>query len=166
MYNWSSSCRPSLPSSLSVALQPPLPYTCLPTCRCFPRSFWLQTLHDLDSSSDRKSVMSKNWEKAARLTALGGRGGHPSSSLTAFICENVDPFLSYIKLQNNPKYGNLSRNFHIYLTASGEGRGGQPKRSAWPLFPIFFLISLSEKTGAPHSSNMSYSPPGKKLQNI
>ena len=29
-------------------------------------------------------------------------------------------------------------NFHIFLTASGEG-GGQPKRSAWPLFSRFFF---------------------------
>ena len=37
---------------------------------------------------------------------VGGRS--PPSSLTETICENVDPFLSFIKLQNNPKYGNLS----------------------------------------------------------
>ena len=39
-----------------------------------------------------------------------------------------DPFLSYIKRHNNPKYGNLSRNFHIYLTTGeGGGWGGQIK---------------------------------------
>ena len=46
----------------------------------------------------------------------GGGGDHPPS-MTAFIYKNFDPFLSYIKRQNNPKYGNLSRNFHIYLAA-------------------------------------------------
>ena len=30
----------------------------------------------------------KNCEKAVRLTALGGAGGSPPSSLTASICEN------------------------------------------------------------------------------
>ena len=49
--------------------------------------------------------------------------GHPI--LTASICENFDPFLSFIKWQNNPKYDNLSRFFYIYLTASGEGGGGE-----------------------------------------
>merc|ERR550517_2303045 len=72
----------------------------------------------------REGVKKKNWEKAVRLTALGGEGGSPLLSLTTSICENFDPFLSFIKRQNNPKYGNLSRNFHIFLTASGEGRGG------------------------------------------
>ena len=52
-------------------------------------------------------------------------------SLIASICENVDPFLSYIKRQNNPKYGNLSRIFHIYLTASGEGRGRMLECQNW-----------------------------------
>ena len=40
------------------------------------------------------------------------------------------------KWQNNPKYDNLSRNFYIFLTASGEGvnPSGQPDR----FFPVFF----------------------------
>ena len=58
-----------------------------------------------------KYSTTKNCENAVRLTALGGRGGQPPPSLTASICKNLDPFLSYIKRQNNPKYGNLSRNF-------------------------------------------------------
>ena len=56
----------------------------------------------------REGFKKKNCEKAVRLTALGGEGGSPPLSLTTSICENVDPFLSFIKLQNNPKYGNLS----------------------------------------------------------
>ena len=81
--------------------------------------------------------LKKNWEKAVRLTALGGRGDHPPLSLTTSICENFGPFLSFIKRQNNPKYGNLSRNFHIFLTASGEGvnPSGQPDC----FFPVFFF---------------------------
>ena len=82
-----------------------------------------------------REILKKNWEKAVRL--WGGAGGHPTPSLTASIYENLDPFLSYIKRQNNPKHGNLSRNVHIYLTASGEGvnPSGQPDR----LFTVFFL---------------------------
>ena len=34
----------------------------------------------------------KNWEKAVRLTALGGMGGSPPSSLTETICENFRTF--------------------------------------------------------------------------
>ena len=56
--------------------------------------------------------------------------------MTETICENFDLFLSFLKWQNNPKYGNLARDFHIYLTASGEGvnPSGQPDR----FFPSFF----------------------------
>ena len=64
-------------------------------------------------------------------------GGSPHSSLTASILWKFWPILSFIKWQNNPKYDNLSGIFYIFLTASGEG--GRPKRSAWPLFPSFFL---------------------------
>ena len=80
----------------------------------------------------------KNWEKAVRLTAWGGEGGSPPFSLTTSICENFDPFLSFIKRQNNTKYGNLSRNFHIFLTASGEGRGGSTQAVSLTAFPSFF----------------------------
>ena len=80
----------------------------------------------------------KNCEKAVRLTALGGEGGSPPLSLTTSICENFDPFLSFIKRQNNPKYGNLSRNFHIFLTASGEGRGGSTQAVSLTAFSVFF----------------------------
>ena len=80
----------------------------------------------------------KNWEKAV--------------SLTASIFENLAPFLSYIKRQNTPKYGNLSRNFHIYLTALGEGGvnpSGQPDR----FFPVFFLrLPLSSLSSSFSSS--------------
>ena len=81
----------------------------------------------------------KNCEKAVRLTALGGEGGSPPLSLTTSICENFDPFLSFIKRQNNPKYGNLSRNFHIFLTASGEGRGGSTQAVSLTAFSQFFF---------------------------
>ena len=72
-----------------------------------------------------KGSRKKNWEKAVRLTAS--------------ICENVDPFLSFIKRQNNPKYGNLSKNFHIFLTASGEGRGGSTQAVSLTAFSQFFF---------------------------
>ena len=64
------------------------------------------------------SILNKlaNFKNIDRF-GVGGRS--PPSSLTETICENVDPFLSFIKWQNNPKYGNVSRNFHIYLTAWG-----------------------------------------------
>ena len=69
----------------------------------------------------------------------------PLLSLTASICENFDQFFSCIKRQNNPKYSNLSKKFHIYLTALGEGRGegGQPKRSA---FSQFFFDDFPNQT--------------------
>ena len=63
----------------------------------------------------------KNW-KSGQADRFVGES--PPSSLTTSICENFDPFLPFIKWQNNPKYGNLSIIFHIYLTASGEGAGG------------------------------------------
>ena len=61
------------------------------------------------SSASKGRGKKKNCEKAVRLTALGGEGGSPPLSLTTSICENFEPFLSFIKRQNNPKYGNLSR---------------------------------------------------------
>ena len=77
---------------------------------------------------------------------LWGWGGSPPLSLTTSICENFDPNLSFIKRQNNPKYGNLSRNFHIFLTASGEGRGGSTQAVSLTAFSQFFFLnpSLSE----------------------
>ena len=56
---------------------------------------------------------SKAVYKLYKKTGKMVRDGFP---LTASICENFGPFLSYIERQNNPKYGNLWRNFHIYLT--------------------------------------------------
>ena len=86
-------------------------------------------LHDPPSPPPRppciKRKTSKKWEKAARLTTS--------------ICENLDPFLSFIKRQNNPKYDNLSRNFHIFLTASGEGRGGSTQAVRLTAFSQLFL---------------------------
>ena len=87
----------------------------------------------------REGFQKKKCEKAVRLTALGGEGGSPPLSLTTSICENFDPFLSFIKRQNNPKYGNLSRNFHIFLTASGEGRGGSTQAVSLTAFSQFFF---------------------------
>ena len=40
----------------------------------------------------REVIKKKNGKKAVRLTALGGRGGSPPSSLTASICENFRTF--------------------------------------------------------------------------
>ena len=73
-------------------------------------------------------------------------GGSPPLSLTTSICENFDPFLSFIKRQNNPKYGNLSRNFHIFLTASGEGRGGSTQAVSLTAFSQFFFLNPSLRT--------------------
>ena len=60
--------------------------------------------------------------------------------------------LSFIKWQNNPKYDNLSRIFHIFLTASGEGGAdpsGQPDRFLrvffFDAFPHWGSINLSFK---------------------
>ena len=75
----------------------------------------------------------KNWEKAVRLTAWGGRGS-PPSSLTASICESFDPFFSFMKWQNNPIYDNLTRNFYRF----GGGGGGVSLTT----FPPFFTPSL------------------------
>ena len=36
-----------------------------------------------------------------KLTALGGEGGSPPLSLTTSICENYDPFLSFMKWHKN-----------------------------------------------------------------
>ena len=66
-----------------------------------------------------------------------GWGVTSPPSLTASSRENVDSFLSYTKRQNNPKYGNLSKFSHLPDRFGGE-EGGQPKRSAWPLFQSFF----------------------------
>ena len=53
----------------------------------------------------------KNYEKAVRLTAWGGV---TPSQPDRFYLWKCWPILSYIKRQNNPKYGNLSRNVHIH----------------------------------------------------
>ena len=50
---------------------------------------------------------------------------------------NFDPFFCFLKWQNNPKYDNLSRNFYIYLTASGEG--GSTQVVSLTAFSQFFL---------------------------
>ena len=49
--------------------------------------------------------------------------------------------MSIIKWQNNPKYDNLSRNFYIFLTASGEGGGVNPSGQPDRFFPVFFLFT-------------------------
>ena len=72
----------------------------------------------------------KNGKEAVRLTAWGGS---PPSSL--LFCE----ILTFIKWQNNPKYDNLSRIFHIFLTASGEGEGGSSQAVSLTAFRSFFL---------------------------
>ena len=48
--------------------------------------------------------------KSGQADRFGGGGGGlpPTAFRTASICEKFDLFLSFIKLQNNPKYGNLS----------------------------------------------------------
>ena len=71
-----------------------------------------------------------------------GGGGSPPSSLTASILWKFWPILYIIKWQNNPKYDNLSRNFYIFLTASGEGGEGSTQAvSLTAFFPFFFLIT-------------------------
>ena len=76
-----------------------------------------------------RGIIKKKTGKKRSGWPLGG--GSPPSSLTASILWKFWPILSIIKWQNNPKYDVLSRNFYIFLTASGEGGGGgQPKRSA------------------------------------
>ena len=71
---------------------------------------------------------------------LGG-GGSPPSSLTASILWKFWPILSFIKWQNNPKYDNLSRIFHIFLTASREG-GLTQAVSLTAFYEFFFTPSL------------------------
>ena len=56
--------------------------------------------------------------------------------LTETISENFGPLLSFRKLQNNPNYGILSRNFHIYLTGGG-GEGSTQAVSLTAFFDAF-----------------------------
>ena len=96
-----------------------------------PRPF-----HKIHKSA--KGRHKKNLGKSGQADRFGGASGvHPSPSLTASICENFDPFLSYIKRQNNPKYGNLSRNFTFTWPLQGRGEGGQPKGQPGRFFPVF-----------------------------
>ena len=102
-----------------------------------------KTRKNTPENSDNLSVVHKRailWE-----IFNNKKTGKTQSAWPLLFLKILAPFLSYIKRQNTPKYGNLSRNFHIYLTASGEGgrEGGQPKRSAWPLFPSFLLLNVS-----------------------
>ena len=46
-----------------------------------------------------------------------------SGWLTASVCENFDPFLSFIKWHYKPKYDNLSRNFTFTWSLRGSGEG-------------------------------------------
>ena len=46
-----------------------------------------------------------------------------SGWLTASVCENFDPFLSFIKWHYKPKYDNLSRNFTFTCSLRGSGEG-------------------------------------------
>jgi hypothetical protein len=61
-------------------------------------------------------------------------------SLTETICENLDPFLSFMKWQNNPRYGNLSRNFHIHIPDRLVNPSSQPDR----FFPVFLTLPLAK----------------------
>ena len=73
---------------------------------CMKRHYFMQRLYLL-----REGLKKKNSYKAVRLTAS--------------ILWKCWPILAFIKWQNNPKYDNLSRIFHIFLTASGEGGSTQ-----------------------------------------
>ena len=75
--------------------------------------------------SQFREVLKKNVYKAVRLT---------TSILWKFW-----PILPFIKWQNNPKYDNLSKNFHIFLTASGEGGGSKPSGQPDRFIDVFFF---------------------------
>ena len=100
--------------------------------KIFLHSSQRHSLHwNLGESSKKKR------EKSGQADRLGG--GSPPSSLTASILWKFWPILSIIKWQNNPKYDNLSRNFYIFLTASGEGGEGSTQAvSLTAFFPFFF----------------------------
>ena len=77
-------------------------------------------------------------EKAVRLTALGGEGGHPPPAWPKLF---VKIFVQFFPLWNGKISQNMSTYFEKITTPwplRGRGRGGQPKRSAWPLFHSFF----------------------------
>ena len=108
------------------------------------KELWKNTVLFLTTSlkgSRKKTVFlrsgKKNGEKKRPGCPLWG-GGSPPSSLTASILWKFWPILSIIKWQNNPKYDNLSRNFYIFLTASGEGGGSTQAVSLTAFFPFFF----------------------------
>ena len=81
----------------------------------------------------------KTTVKNSQADRFRGAGGSPPPSLATSICENFDPFFSYIQRQNNLKYDNLSRIFYNYRTASGEGEGGvNPSGQPGRFFSFFF----------------------------
>ena len=92
----------------------------------------------LRKGSWQNSFKGRHKEKLWK-TAVWGVGGSPPPSLTASICEDFDPFLSYIKLQNNPKYGNFIMEIFTF-TWPLQGRGGGVNPSGQPdhFFSFFF----------------------------
>ena len=78
-------------------------------------------------------------------------------SLIASICENVDPFLSYIKRQNTPKIWQPVEKFsHLpqvsYLTASGEG---STQAVSLTTFSQFFVVEYFPYPTHPEVRSMS-----------
>ena len=68
--------------------------------------------------------------------------------------------------QNNPKYGNLSRNFHIFLTASGEGRGGPTQAVSLTAFSQVFFDDFPVRSCEESQITFSVVGRGLKLSNM
>ena len=68
----------------------------------------------------REVIQKKTGKKRSGGPLGGGGGGHPPPAWPLLFCENFVPFFSFIKWQNNPKYDNLSKNFHIFLVKQAQ----------------------------------------------
>ena len=87
--------------------------------------YFLRIWEDLEAQlsfqdGGRGSSCRERWERGgaegATCSKTGDFGVNPSAQSDYF-----SPFFLYINRLNNPKYGNLSEHFHIYLTAFGGG---------------------------------------------
>ena len=135
----------------------------IPTFSRFPFKFCQQTGEGWTGDSNPPSLHQwlqgrrKKYVKSGQADQRGG--GSPPSSLTETICENFDPFLSFIKWKNNPKYGNLSRKFHIYpgLKKTVIYLGFVTASLTWLLFHRFFFEPFPFKYCLDHWSTVEES---------